>query len=139
MSNKLSKKLFIFFYSVYYIGHLIIFLIKQNIHNYTIFMFMNDLKRILRENLKRHIREESENKKPEVYVPENCFGGPKTYAGGLVALIQLLMKDNDRDAKLAVEDFKQFLKGSSKIDGKVVVQILQKHGKNQYISFAGCF
>jgi hypothetical protein len=102
-------------------------------------MFMNDLKRILRENLKRHIREESKNKKPEVYVPENCFGGPKTYAGGLVALIQLLMKDNDRDAKLAVEDFKQFLKGSSKIDGKVVVQILQKHGKNQYISFAGCF
>jgi len=102
-------------------------------------MFMNDLKRILRENLKRHIREESKNKKPEVHVPENCFGGPKTYAGGLVALIQLLMKDNDRDAKLAVEDFKQFLKGSSKIDGKVVVQILQKHGKNQYISFAGCF
>ena len=102
-------------------------------------MFMNDLKRILRENLKRHIREESAKKKPEVHVPENCFGGPKTYAGGLVALIQLLMKDNDRDAKLAVEDFKQFLKGSSKIDGKVVVQILKKHGKNQYISFAGCF
>jgi hypothetical protein len=49
------------------------------------------------------------------------------------------MKDNDRDAKLAVEDFKQFLKGSSKIDGKVVVQILQKHGKSQYVSFAGCF
>jgi hypothetical protein len=102
-------------------------------------MFMDNLKRTLRENLKRHLREQNTKKKPEVQVPENCFGGPKTYAGGLVALIQLLMKDNDRDAKLAVEDFKQFLKGSSKIDGKVVVQILQKHGKNQYISFAGCF
>jgi len=98
---------------------------------------MNDLKRILRENLKRHIREE--NKKLEVQVPEKCFGGPKTYTGGLVTLIHLLMKENDKDAKLAVEDFKQFLKGSSKIDGKVVVQILQKHGKNQYIPFAGCF
>ena len=102
-------------------------------------MFMNDLKRILRENLKRHIREESAKNKPKVHVPENCFGGPKTYAGGLIALIQLLMKDNDRDAKLAVEDLKQFLKGSSKIDPEVVVLILQKHGKNQYISFAGCF
>ena len=100
---------------------------------------MKDLKKILRENLKRHIRETQNKKNSEIYVPESCFGGPKTYAGGLVALIQLLMKDNDRDAKLAVEDFKQFLKGSSKIDGKVVVQILQKHGKSQYTSFAGCF
>lgn len=100
---------------------------------------MNDLKRILRENLKRHIRETSSKKKPEVYVPENCFGGPKTYAGGLVTLIQLLMKDNTREAKLAVEDFKQFLKGSSKIDGKMVVEILKKHGQLRYIKFAGCF
>ena len=69
-------------------------------------MFMDNLKRTLRENLKRHLREQNTKKKTEVQVPENCFGGPKTYAGGLVALIQLLMKDNDRDAKLAVEDYK---------------------------------
>jgi hypothetical protein len=49
------------------------------------------------------------------------------------------MKDNTREAKLAVEDFKQFLKGSSKIDGKQVVEILKKHGQHGYIGFAGCF
>ena len=48
------------------------------------------------------------------------------------------MKENDREGRLAVEDMKQFFKGVAKPDPKVVVQILRKHNKPQFIQFAGC-
>ena len=77
--------------------------------------------------------------KKEVNVPENCFGGPKKQAGGLVALIQVLMKDHDRNGERAVEEIKRFSEGKSKPDPKEVVQILEKYNKHKYLGYAGCF
>jgi hypothetical protein len=48
------------------------------------------------------------------------------------------MLEKDEDGRRAVDDLKQFLKGSSKADPKVVVQILRKHHKPQFIPFTGC-
>lgn len=98
-----------------------------------------NIKEILRNELMNHINEqEKPKKKDDVIVPEGCFGGPKTHMGGLISLIELLMKENDREGRLAVEDMKQFFKGVAKPDPKVIVQILRKHNKPQFIMFAGC-
>ena len=58
--------------------------------------------------------------------------------GALVSIVELLMSEKDSDGLKAVNDLKQFLKGSSKVDPKVVVQILRKHNKPQFIPFTGC-
>lgn len=99
---------------------------------------MKNLKEILRNELMNVINEQDKPKKNDIMVPEGCFGGPKTHIGGLISLIELLMKENDREGRLAVEDMKQFFKGVAKPDPKVVVQILRKHNKPQFIKFAGC-
>ena len=70
---------------------------------------------------------------------KNCFGGPKKQSGGLVALIQVLMKDHDRNGERAVEEIKRFSEGKSKPDPKEVVQILEKYNKHKYLGYAGCF
>jgi hypothetical protein len=98
---------------------------------------MKDLKTILRENLQNLVNE-ADKKKEEVLVPEGCFGGPKHGVGALVSIVELLMREKDDDGARAVNDLKQFLKGSSKVDPKIVVQILRKHNKPQFISFTGC-
>jgi hypothetical protein len=111
-----------------------------------------NLKKIIHESLGRVLSEQMsapvEQKKPEVQqakpkkeikVPENCFGGPKKQAGGLVALIQVLMKDHDRNGERAVEEIKRFSEGKSKPDPKEVVQILEKYNKHKYLGYAGCF
>jgi hypothetical protein len=98
---------------------------------------MKDLKTILRENLQNFVNE-ADKKKEEVLVPEGCFGGPKHGVGALVSIVELLMREKDDDGARAVNDLKQFLKGSSKVDPKIVVQILRKHNKPQFISFTGC-
>ena len=78
-------------------------------------------------------------KNDNVNVPESCFGGPKKQAGALVALVQVLMKDSDRNGERAVEEIKKFSEGKSKPDPKEVVLILQKYGKTKYLGYAGCF
>jgi len=98
---------------------------------------MENLKKILRENLIKHLNE-SDKKKDDVIVPQGCFGGPKHGVGALVSIVELLMSEKDNDGLKAVNDLKQFLKGSSKVDPKVVVQILRKHNKPQFIPFTGC-
>lgn len=98
---------------------------------------MENLKKILRENLIKHVNE-SDKKKDDVIVPQGCFGGPKHGVGALVSIVELLMSEKDKDGSKAVNDLKQFLKGSSKVDPKVVVQILRKHNKPQFIPFTGC-
>ena len=98
---------------------------------------MKDLKTILRENLQNLVNE-ADKKKEDVLVPEGCFGGPKHGVGALVSIVELLMREKDDDGARAVNDLKQFLKGSSKVDPKIVVQILRKHNKPQFISFTGC-
>lgn len=99
---------------------------------------MENLKKILRESLIQHIQEVEGKKKDDVIVPQGCFGGPKHGIGALVTIVELLMREKDDDGARAVNDLKQFLKGSSKVDPKTVVQILRKHNKPQFISFTGC-
>ena len=99
---------------------------------------MENLKKILRESLIQHIQEVEGKKKDDVMVPQGCFGGPKHGVGALVSIVELLMREKDDDGARAVNDLKQFLKGSSKVDPKIVVQILRKHNKPQFISFTGC-
>lgn len=98
---------------------------------------MNNLKKILRNELQNFVNE-NEKKKEEIMVPQGCFGGPKHGIGALVSIVELLMREKDSDGTKAVNDLKQFLKGSSKVDPKIVVQILRKHNKPQFISFTGC-
>lgn len=98
---------------------------------------MKDLKQILRESLLEYVNE-ADKKKDDVIVPQGCFGGPKHGIGALVTIVELLMREKDDDGARAVNDLKQFLKGSSKVDPKTVVQILRKHNKPQFISFTGC-
>lgn len=98
---------------------------------------MNNLKKILRNELQNFVNE-NEKKKEEIIVPQGCFGGPKHGIGALVSIVELLMREKDSDGTKAVNDLKQFLKGSSKVDPKIVVQILRKHNKPQFISFTGC-
>ena len=101
---------------------------------------MKDIKTLIREGLNNYINE-SEGKKTkeqEIPLPKGCFGGPKSELGALISLVELLMLEKDENGKRAVEDLKQFLKGSSKADAKVVVQILRKHHKPQFIPFTGC-
>lgn len=118
---------------------------------------MEHLKRIIHESLGRVLKEQmaapmegqkqatqqpqksTKPKKDEIKVPENCFGGPKKQSGGLVALIQVLMKDSDRNGERAVEEIKRFSEGKSKPDPKEVVQILNKYNKQKYLGYAGCF
>lgn len=120
---------------------------------------MKDLKKIIHESLGRVLEAQmstpigmqgmgmvpkpdaksTNKKKDEIKVPENCFGGPKKQAGGLVALIQVLMKDHDRNGERAVEEIKRFSEGKSKPDPKEVVQILEKYNKQKYLGYAGCF
>lgn len=120
---------------------------------------MKDLKKIIHESLGRVLEAQMSTpigmqgmgmvpkpeaksinkKKDEIKVPENCFGGPKKQAGGLVALIQVLMKDHDRNGERAVEEIKRFSEGKSKPDPKEVVQILEKYNKQKYLGYAGCF
>lgn len=120
---------------------------------------MKDLKKIIHESLGRVLEAQmstpigmqgmgmvpkpeaksTNEKKGEIKVPENCFGGPKKQAGGLVALIQVLMKDHDRNGERAVEEIKRFSEGKSKPDPKEVVQILEKYNKQKYLGYAGCF
>ena len=56
-----------------------------------------------------------------------------------MALIQVLMKDHDRNGERAVEEIKRFSEGKSKPDPKEVVQILEKYNKQKYLGYAGCF
>jgi hypothetical protein len=91
------------------------------------------------KNTQSPAKSTKEKKKEEVKVPENCFGGPKKQSGGLVALIQVLMKDHDRNGERAVEEIKRFSEGKSKPDPKEVVQILEKYNKHKYLGYAGCF
>lgn len=120
---------------------------------------MRDLKKIIHESLGRVLEAQmstpvgmqgmseapkpeaksTKEKKDEIKVPETCFGGPKKQAGGLVALIQVLMKDHDRNGERAVEEIKRFSEGKSKPDPKEVVQILEKYNKHKYLGYAGCF
>jgi hypothetical protein len=98
---------------------------------------MDNLRKILRNELQNFVNE-NEKKKEEIMVPQGCFGGPKHGIGALVSIVELLMREKDSDGTKAVNDLKQFLKGSSKVDPKIVVQILRKHNKPQFISFTGC-
>ena len=98
---------------------------------------MENLKKILRESLLQYVNE-VDKKKDDVLVPQGCFGGPKHGIGALVSIVELLMREKDDEGARAVNDLKQFLKGSSKVDPKIVVQILRKHNKPQFISFTGC-
>jgi hypothetical protein len=98
---------------------------------------MNNLKEILRKELMNLVNE-ADKKKDDVMVPQGCFGGPKHGVGALVSIVELLMREKDDEGARAVNDLKQFLKGSSKVDPKIVVQILRKHNKPQFISFTGC-
>lgn len=98
---------------------------------------MDNLKEILRKELMNLVNE-ADKKKDDVMVPQGCFGGPKHGVGALVSIVELLMREKDDDGARAVNDLKQFLKGSSKVDPKIVVQILRKHNKPQFISFTGC-
>jgi hypothetical protein len=98
---------------------------------------MENLKKILRESLLQTIQE-ADKKKDDVLVPQGCFGGPKHGIGALVSIVELLMREKDDEGSKAVNDLKQFLKGSSKVDPKIVVQILRKHNKPQFIPFTGC-
>jgi hypothetical protein len=98
---------------------------------------MENLKKVLRESLLQHIQENNK-KKDDILVPQGCFGGPKHGIGALVSIVELLMREKDDEGSKAVNDLKQFLKGSSKVDPKIVVQILRKHNKPQFIPFTGC-
>ena len=98
---------------------------------------MDNLRKILRNELQNFVNE-NEKKKEEIIVQQGCFGGPKHGIGALVSIVELLMREKDSDGTKAVNDLKQFLKGSSKVDPKIVVQILRKHNKPQFISFTGC-
>jgi len=98
---------------------------------------MENLKKALRESLLQYVNE-ADKKKEEILVPQGCFGGPKHGIGALVSIVELLMREKDDEGSKAVNDLKQFLKGSSKVDPKVVVQILRKHNKPQFIPFTGC-
>jgi hypothetical protein len=99
---------------------------------------MDRLKELIRESLNAYLYEADNKKKDDVIVPEGCFGGPKHHIGALVNIVELLMNEKDENGRRAVDDLKQFLKGSTKADAKVVVQILRKHHKPQFIPFTGC-
>ena len=99
---------------------------------------MDRLKKLIRESLVAHLNEADSKKKDDVIVPEGCFGGPKHHIGALVNIVELLKDDRDENGTRAVDDLKQFLRGSTKADPKVVVQILRKHHKPQFIPFTGC-
>ena len=69
---------------------------------------------------------------------KGCFGGPKSEIGALVSLVELLLKEKDADGQRAVDDLKQFLKGTKKINAEHVAGILRKHHKTQFIHWVGC-
>ena len=99
---------------------------------------MDRLKKLIRESLVSHLNEADSKKKDDIIVPQGCFGGPKHHIGALVNIVELLKDERDENGTRAVDDLKQFLKGSTKADPKVVVQILRKHHKPQFIPFTGC-
>ena len=121
---------------------------------------MKDLKKIIHESLGRVLEaqmstpvgfqgmssqqppqaKQTKKKSDDITLPEHCFSGPKKQAGGLVALIQVLMTDHDRNGERAVEEIKRFSEGKSKPDPKEVYKILKKYEKlGQYSGYTGCF
>jgi hypothetical protein len=103
---------------------------------------MKDIKTLIREGLNNYINE-SEGKKTkeqEIPLPKGCFGGPKSELGALISLVELLLKEkHDKGhGQRAVDDLKQFLKGSKKINPEQVADILRKHNKTQFIHWVGC-
>ena len=85
---------------------------------------MKDIKTLIREGLNNYINE-SEGKKTkeqEIPLPKGCFGGPKSELGALISLVELLLKEkHDKGhGQRAVDDLKQFLKGSKKINAEHV-------------------
>lgn len=100
---------------------------------------MSNIKKLIREGLLNHINEEEKKLKDgDIPLPKGCFRGPKSHLGALVSLVELLLKEKDNDGHLAVDDLKQFLKGSSKLDQQQIAGILRKHHKTQFIHWVGC-
>ena len=101
---------------------------------------MKDIKTLIREGLNNYINEaEGKNKKEQdIPLPKGCFGGPKSELGALISLVELLLKEKDADGQRAVDDLKQFLKGTKKINPEHVAGILRKHHKTQFIHWVGC-
>jgi hypothetical protein len=101
---------------------------------------MKDIKTLIREGLNNYINEaERKNKKEQdIPLPKGCFGGPKSELGALISLVELLLKEKDADGQRAVDDLKQFLKGTKKIIPEHVAGILRKHHKTQFIHWVGC-
>jgi len=101
---------------------------------------MKDIKTLIREGLNNYINEaEGKNKKEQdIPLPKGCFGGPKSELGALISLVELLLKEKDADGQRAVDDLKQFLKGTKKMNPEHVAGILRKHHKTQFIHWVGC-
>lgn len=110
----------------------------QNIFlTFDVFIDMDRLQRLIRENLMSHLNEQQSNnkKKEDVVVPEGCFGGPRHQLAALISITQQLMLDRDEKA---VDDIKQFLKGKGKVDKKEMVLLLRKHNKPELMKYIGC-
>ena len=88
---------------------------------------MKDIKTLIREGLNNYINEAEKSKEQEIPLPKGCFGGPKSELGALVSLVELLLKEKDSDGHRAVDDLKQFLKGSKKVNPE------QKKSKNKIL------
>jgi hypothetical protein len=99
---------------------------------------MKDIKTLIREGLNNYINEAEKSKEQEITLPKGCFGGPKSELGALVSLVELLLKEKDSDGHRAVDDLKQFLKGSKKVNPEHIAGILRKHHKTQFIHWVGC-
>ena len=103
---------------------------------------MKDIKTLIREGLNNYINEAEgkKTKEQEIPLPKGCFGGPKSELGALVSLIELLSKEkhDDGHGQRAIDDLKQFLKGTKKINAEHVAGILRKHHKTQFIHWVGC-
>lgn len=101
---------------------------------------MKNIKKLIRESLNNYINEAEgkKSKEQEIPLPKGCFGGPKSELGALVSLVELLLKEKDADGQRAVDDLKQFLKGTKKINAEHVAGILRKHHKTQFIHWVGC-
>ena len=100
---------------------------------------MKDIRQLVREGLMNYIQEAEgqKTKKQEIPLPQGCFKGPKMELGALVSLVQLLSHEGEK-GKLAIDDLKQFMKGSKKINPEHVAGILRKHDQTQLIHWVGC-
>ena len=107
---------------------------------------MKDIKKLIRESLNNYINEAEgkKSKEQKIPLPQGCFRGPKSELGALISLVELLMNEKGKEEKVrgdgqrAVDDLKQFLKGSKKINPEQVADILRKHNKTQFIHWVGC-